>query len=161
MEEGETAWGTCHSSATCLDAKIQSDLLPFVGRKTVNQLGSGCACQDGQYGPYCTSIKQDGDLGLCGEGSYNEKNYLSGCDCRDTDGHVIPYHGWYCEHHNVMLCSEGYFYNVTAMKDEVGHGTQNVVCVKCENFISNCAECEQNQETECKFISYSQSRTNT
>ena len=152
MEDGETSWGECHSTVTCSDAKIQLDLMQYVGRKTVNQLGSGCGCKDGQYGPHCKSIKQNGDLGLCGRGRYNEGNYLSGCECRDTDSNVVPYHGWYCEHHNVLLCSEGYFYNETAMKDEVGHGTQNTVCLKCEDFISNCAECEQIEEKNCKFF---------
>ena len=92
MEDGETSWGDCLSSVTCSDGKIQLDLLKYVGRKTANQLGSGCGCKDGQYGPHCKSIKQDGDLGFCGPGRYNESNYLSGCECRNTDGHVVPYH---------------------------------------------------------------------
>ena len=123
----------------------------FVGKEPIDNLKSSCKCEDNQYGPHCKSKPQDEDLGLCGAGRYNTANYLTACECRNASGHVVPYHGWYCEVHNTLLCSKAYpFYDETAMSDTVGDKTNSVACKTCEKFVQNCAECVQDKTTNCK-----------
>ena len=68
-------------------------------------------------------------------GRYNIENFLSACECRDkTMNEAIPYHGWYCDIHNRLLCDKskasfyhGQFYDVNPMNsDKVADCCSNV-----------------------------------
>ena len=75
--------------------------------------------------------------------------FLSGCECKNSDDEFTPYHGWYCEVHNRVLCAdeenpdEEKFYDASKM-EKVGDSSWKV-CKKCEEIIRNCGECEQNE----------------
>lgn len=125
----------------------------MVGTETVKSLQSGCACKVGNFGPFCDWDEPTEDAKkLCKNGVYNANNYLTGCDCKTAEGHVTPFHGWYCEVHNRNLCAEGEFYDVTNMSNEVGKCTRFEKCCKnCGEIIKNCALCKQDEDTQCKL----------
>ena len=138
--------------SVCDPNGIKEDLKDFVGSSTTDTLATSCKCLENQFGPFCDSIPQEKDLGLCGKGRYNKKNYLTGCECRDEDDYVVPYHGWYCEFHNKLLCKDkNPFYDAYAMGDTVGEKTPQLICKTCTKFFPNCEECLQDETTSCKF----------
>ena len=144
-------WDECLDPDSCAYRGVYADLQEFVGKEPAGLLTSSCKCEADQYGPHCKSQPQKEDLGLCGMGTYNKANYLTACDCRNSTGHVVPYHGWYCEVHNKLLCSKlNPFYDASAMDDTVGDNSNQKACKKCEKFIENCAECVQDENTKCK-----------
>ena len=150
-QEGE---GECLIADSCAVTGVKEDLRDFVGSFTVDTLSTSCKCSENQYGPFCKSKPQESDLGLCGKGRYKKENYLTGCECRDEDGNVVPFHGWYCEFHNKLLCKENYpFYDVTKMDDVVGNKVIQSACNKCDKILENCAECLQDETTNCNFFS--------
>ena len=156
----ETAWGKCNeldSDVNCFTGEVLSgdngrDLKEYVGKKTVKSLYSGCACTTGRYGPLCNSNEQPKDL--CVNGRFNPKNYLTGCECRTSpeDETIIPFHGWYCEIHNVEFCAEGEVYNKTAMTEVGDDSARRKVCIPCDKTPNNqnCAECHQDRDIECE-----------
>ena len=151
-------WGACLDPATdpvgfatCITGEkmgeFTGDLIKYVGAKTVETLFSVCKCKS-NYGPFCTW--SEAPTNLCENGKLNVENYLSGCECRNSDGVLLPYHGWYCEIHNRVLCEDDEkFYDASKMK-KVGDSSSRV-CKPCEEIIKNCGECEQ-EEGELFFF---------
>ena len=131
-------------------------LREYVGGQTVQNLLSGCYCENEKYGPFCSwSVPNYDDENVCNHGRRNNTNFLSGCECRNNDGKAIAYHGWYCETHNKALCT-GYlykdkFYDVNSMNpDKVGDCCDKV-CRSCDQiFGEKCAECQQDKDTNCE-----------
>lgn len=147
----KNAWGTCSTDplayAFCVTgqkmSELTSDLVKYVGSRTVESFYSVCRC-NGNFGPLCTWSEAPKN-NLCENGAgLNEANYLSGCECKNSNDEFIPYHGWYCEIHNRILCEdEEKFYDASKMR-KVGDSSSRV-CKRCEEIIKNCDECEQNE----------------
>ena len=136
----------------------EGNLQQFVGKATVNALGYGCNCKNiGKYGPYCSWNEPDeSERNFCGFGKYNIGNFVSGCECRDSvTNAAVPYHGWYCDVHNKLLCDNSKFnkgfYDVNVMDTKMVADFPDP-CRQCSDIIPNCAECQQDGETECKIF---------
>ena len=151
----DEVWGTCSSESICLPGFNlgASQLSNYVGETTVQTLGAGCNCPSGTYGPFCQDWGQPPQQNLQGEnfcvnGLHNTENYLTGCDCRNDDGEIIPFHGWYCEHHNSILCSgkKPFFYSRGPL-EAVGETGK---CKSCTTIIPGCSDCIQDDSTNCK-----------
>ena len=158
LNEPKASWGSCVNSE-CLsgdDLLEQSTLSDFVGSQTVEYLETGCNCEAGSYGPFCSWPEPNkNDDNFCVNGRYNSDNFLSGCECRNDDNTATPYHGWYCEVHNRALCNKniykGRFYDVKAMDKNIVGDCCASVCKTCGEARPNCAECQQDDDTQCKF----------
>ena len=160
----EDIWGSCENGSDCTKGSTlatdesEGNLAQFVGKDTVDSLEYGCKCKDtGKYGPYCSWDEPDDSArNFCGYGRYNIGNYVSGCECRDASNAAVPYHGWYCDIHNKLLCDNSKFYKNTFYDvnfmdtSKVAHVYEP--CRSCDAFMENCGECQQDKETECKWI---------
>ena len=152
----DEVWGTCtpNDDQFCLPGdSLSLSLSKYVGKTTVKNLKAGCNCERDSYGPFCTTgwnapaaENSEGEK-YCENGTHNPENFLTGCDCRNDLG-VIPFHGWYCEHHNSILCSEERpFYYSRSSLSEVGESTGK--CKSCTSVISGCTQCKQDDSTQC------------
>ena len=89
-----------------------------------------------------------GQIMLCENGEFNDHNFMTGCDCRYSNGTILPYHGWYCEVHNALLCAENKFYDLTKEIKKVGDTDP---CRSCSWLMPGCEICKQDNETNCKL----------
>ena len=153
-------WGTCIDDKICFPGdSLSLSLSKYVGEKTVKNLKTGCNCPNGSYGPFCTSgwnepaEKNAEGKKYCENGTHNPENFLTGCDCRNDKGEIIPFHGWYCEHHNSILCSESKpFYYVRSPLTIVGDTSGK--CTRCTSVIPGCTQCKQDDLTNCQCNNY-------
>ena len=155
----------CQNGSECKDASGNEGLVgitklsEMIGKDPVDSLNHACNCQNMQkYGPYCDWNEPDEkERDFCGPGKYNIENFLSGCECRDSlTNEAVPYHGWYCEVHNKLLCDnskfyKGTFYDVRAM-DKSKVADCCAPCKSCSTVIPNCDQCKQDIDTNCKSL---------
>ena len=153
-------WGSCNDDKICFPGdSLSASLSKYVGEATVKNLKAGCNCESGSYGPFCTTgwnppaaENSEGEK-YCENGTHNPENFLNGCDCRNDEGVIIPFHGWYCEHHNSILCSENKpFYYARSPLTIVGDISGK--CKACTNAIQGCTQCKQDDLTNCKCNNY-------
>ena len=154
--EYSTPWGSCPGSVSCLmgnkTAYPYSHLSTFIGEQPILAMDSICDCEHYTYGlsmhgfgPFCDWTKPAND---CENGEFNDHNFMTGCDCRYSNGTILPYHGWYCEVHNALLCAENKFYDLTKEIKKVGDTDP---CRSCSWLMPGCEICKQDNETNCKL----------
>ena len=148
---------SCPSPEMCLSGNrtsnpAYSDLPKFIGEQPVAALDSICDCEHNNeyaaaikgFGPDCTWRMPPHDH--CVNGEINQGNFMTGCECRHPNGTIRPYHGWYCEVPNSVLCKENRFYDLTEEMTKVG---DEAPCKSCRRIIPGCEICEENN---CEFI---------
>ena len=142
---------SCPKPGMCLSGYEASNpaynnLPKFIGEQPVAALNSICDCEHNTeyeaaikgYGPDCTWREPEHD---CVYGEINHHNFMTGCECRHPNGTILPYHGWYCEVPNSVLCKENKFYDLTETMTKVGDVAP---CKSCQRIIPGCEICEEN-----------------
>ena len=135
----------CFIHAFSLLKSAYGNLGLYVGEDTVKQLASGCFCSNNKFGPFCEWNQPDKNY--CEHGKLQTANFLSLCECKNDDDSFTHFHGWYCEVHNSVLCTNYKYYDKSRALSKVG---DNNGCRTCENVITGCKECEQGSEPECE-----------
>ena len=117
----------------------------MVGSPTYQNQVSQCLCQSSwndankpfKYGINCDSSDPVNPGDKCIHGEFNPENTISGCACTDSYGKPTPYHGWYCDVPNFLLCDDGKFYT---------HANTDVVA----DLFKGCKSCGYSTNQYCK-----------
>ena len=120
-----------------------------VGEDAINSLTKLCICpKTNHHGANCEIPDTEETDYSCGEfGTVNRTNTISGCSCK-KEKFATPYHGWYCNVANSVICkADDEFY----VHDETEIVADPNLCLKCSNFKATtagfrCAECKQHVE---------------
>ena len=114
----------------------------FIGKPALLSQINVCYCDKLNQGAKCEIDNSVEIPYTCGDfGTVNKANPVSGCECK-IDGFATPYHGWYCNVPNTVICPDNKFY-IHNETEKVADEDLCFTCTKATELSLRCGKCEQ------------------